>query len=154
MLNKLGSSFETRQKVLTFAPTIAEIAQSVEHQLPKLRAAGSNPVFRSRKPADDENHPFFLYPYGTDASSLAEGAGWIQKRRCASTSGFLESAPPARREGMAEPQSRGGGEGMHRPQGEHNPAEAGRECYGSGILRTLYTLFNKLKIVQLPFSTK
>ena len=26
----------------------AEIAQSVEHQLPKLRVAGSNPVFRSR----------------------------------------------------------------------------------------------------------
>ena len=25
----------------------AEIAQLVEHQLPKLRAAGSNPVFRS-----------------------------------------------------------------------------------------------------------
>ncbi len=28
----------------------AEIAQSVEHQLPKLRVAGSNPVFRSRGP--------------------------------------------------------------------------------------------------------
>ena len=26
----------------------AEIAQLVEHQLPKLRAAGSNPVFRSK----------------------------------------------------------------------------------------------------------
>ncbi len=26
----------------------AEIAQSVEHQLPKLRVAGSNPVFRSK----------------------------------------------------------------------------------------------------------
>jgi hypothetical protein len=25
----------------------AEIAQSVEHQFPKLKAAGSNPVFRS-----------------------------------------------------------------------------------------------------------
>ena len=25
----------------------AEVAQSVEHQLPKLRVAGSNPVFRS-----------------------------------------------------------------------------------------------------------
>ena len=28
-------------------PIFAEIAQVVEHQLPKLRAAGSNPVFRS-----------------------------------------------------------------------------------------------------------
>ena len=28
----------------------AEVAQSVEHQLPKLRVAGSNPVFRSRGP--------------------------------------------------------------------------------------------------------
>ena len=43
----MGFSFETLQKVLTFAHTIAEIAQLVEHQLPKLRAAGSNPVFRS-----------------------------------------------------------------------------------------------------------
>ena len=50
----------------------------------------------------------FLYPYGTDASSLAEGAGWIQKRRCASTSGFLESAPAASGKGMAEPKSRRG----------------------------------------------
>ena len=50
----------------------------------------------------------FLYPYGTDASSLAEGAGWKQKRRCASTSGFLESAPAASGKGMAEPQSRRG----------------------------------------------
>jgi hypothetical protein len=31
-----------------FANAIAEVAQSVEHQLPKLRVAGSNPVFRSR----------------------------------------------------------------------------------------------------------
>ena len=28
---------------------VAEIAQLVEHQLPKLRAAGSNPVFRSNR---------------------------------------------------------------------------------------------------------
>ena len=27
---------------------IAEVAQLVEHQLPKLRVAGSNPVFRSK----------------------------------------------------------------------------------------------------------
>ena len=45
----------------------------------------------------------FLYPYGTDASSLAEGAGWIQKRRCASTSGFLESTPAASGKGMHSP---------------------------------------------------
>ena len=32
--------------------TKAEIAQLVEHQLPKLRAAGSNPVFRSTESAD------------------------------------------------------------------------------------------------------
>lgn len=29
--------------------TQAEIAQLVEHQFPKLKAAGSNPVFRSFK---------------------------------------------------------------------------------------------------------
>ena len=30
-----------------FDTNLAEIAQSVEHQFPKLKAAGSNPVFRS-----------------------------------------------------------------------------------------------------------
>lgn len=29
--------------------TFAEVAQLVEHQLPKLRVAGSSPVFRSKK---------------------------------------------------------------------------------------------------------
>ncbi len=32
----------------------AEIAQSVEHQLPKLRVTGSNPAFRSRRPLERE----------------------------------------------------------------------------------------------------
>ncbi len=32
-----------------FAHLLAEVAQSVEHQLPKLRVAGSNPVFRSKR---------------------------------------------------------------------------------------------------------
>ena len=31
----------------------AEIAQLVEHQLPKLRAAGSSPVFRSKLQQDE-----------------------------------------------------------------------------------------------------
>ncbi len=30
-----------------FGAKLAEIAQLVEHQFPKLKAAGSNPVFRS-----------------------------------------------------------------------------------------------------------
>jgi hypothetical protein len=30
-----------------FGIKLAEIAQLVEHQFPKLKAAGSNPVFRS-----------------------------------------------------------------------------------------------------------
>ncbi len=33
-----------------FVLRIAEVAQLVEHQLPKLRVAGSSPVFRSRGP--------------------------------------------------------------------------------------------------------
>ena len=41
--------------IFVSAKTQAEIAQLVEHQLPKLRAAGSNPVFRSTKAADVEN---------------------------------------------------------------------------------------------------
>ena len=31
----------------TFAPVIAEVAQLVEHNLAKVRVAGSSPVFRS-----------------------------------------------------------------------------------------------------------
>lgn len=34
--------------MITFAPFNAEVAQLVEHQLPKLRVAGSSPVFRSK----------------------------------------------------------------------------------------------------------
>ena len=41
------------KKTITFAPSLvidhAEVAQLVEHQLPKLRVAGSSPVFRSLK---------------------------------------------------------------------------------------------------------
>ena len=32
----------------TFAPVIAEVAQLVEHNLAKVRVAGSSPVFRDR----------------------------------------------------------------------------------------------------------
>ena len=32
----------------------AEVAQSVEHQLPKLRVAGSNPVCRSKENSDSQ----------------------------------------------------------------------------------------------------
>ena len=38
--------------IFAFANQQAEIAQLVEHQLPKLRAAGSTPVFRSTKAVD------------------------------------------------------------------------------------------------------
>ena len=36
-------------KIRTFAASIAVVAQLVEHQLPKLRVAGSSPVYRSNK---------------------------------------------------------------------------------------------------------
>ncbi len=51
--NKADEELQKREITSIFAPfrvrngTFAEIAQSVEHQLPKLRVAGSNPVFRS-----------------------------------------------------------------------------------------------------------
>lgn len=41
-----------------FDSNLAEIAQSVEHQFPKLKAAGSNPVFRS----------FYNQPYITEST--------------------------------------------------------------------------------------
>ena len=49
-----GFVFSFLKDFITFADvfrmkgkTSAEVAQLVEHQLPKLRVAGSNPVFRS-----------------------------------------------------------------------------------------------------------
>ena len=39
--------FVSSQKSTTFALAIAEVAQLVEHNLAKVRVAGSSPVFRS-----------------------------------------------------------------------------------------------------------
>ena len=52
--DKIVISFALCREITIFAiPNFqAEIAQLVEHQLPKLRAAGSNPVFRSTEAAD------------------------------------------------------------------------------------------------------
>ena len=51
-----GFVFSFLKDFITFADvfrmkgkTSAEVAQLVEHQLPKLRVAGSNPVFRSKR---------------------------------------------------------------------------------------------------------
>ena len=40
--------FAGLEKISTFASAIAEIAQLVEHNLAKVRVAGSSPVFRSQ----------------------------------------------------------------------------------------------------------
>ena len=37
------------EKISTFATAIAKVAQLVEHNLAKVRVAGSSPVFRSTK---------------------------------------------------------------------------------------------------------
>ena len=82
----MGFSFETLQKVLTFAHTIAEIAQLVEHQLPKLRAAGSNPVFRSKADRMMPNgHHLFLYYDRPLQIYLHKGWRSTKKKLCAST---------------------------------------------------------------------
>ena len=108
----------------------AVVAQLVEHQLPKLRAAGSNPVFRSKKRMICIIRFFCIR--ADVASLLAKGGTGYKKRGCVSIPSFFESAPAASGKGMAEPQShqRGGNaggqipqmRGMRSPQGEHNPA--------------------------------
>ena len=45
---KAPEEFRRREKKRTFASSNAVVAQLVEHQLPKLRVAGSNPVYRSQ----------------------------------------------------------------------------------------------------------
>ena len=77
----------------------------VEHQLPKLRAAGSNPVFRSKKRMMQIIRFFCIR--AAVASLLAKGGTGYKKRGCVSIPSFFESAPAASGKGMAEPQSRG-----------------------------------------------
>ena len=91
----MGFSFETLQKVLTFAHTIAEIAQLVEHQLPKLRAAGSNPVFRSKANRRMMQIIRFFVP-GQDRCKLVCIRDWMgNKKGCAQHNGLLSGAPAA-----------------------------------------------------------
>ena len=59
-----GFVFSFLKDFITFADvfrikgkTSAEVAQLVEHQLPKLRVAGSSPVFRSTKPESRQGKP-------------------------------------------------------------------------------------------------
>ena len=40
--------FVDKKNTYIFAPVIAKVAQLVEHNLAKVRVAGSSPVFRSR----------------------------------------------------------------------------------------------------------
>ena len=101
-----------RKKCFTFASVNAEIAQSVEHQLPKLRAAGSNPVFRSRNSTDEgiaPAVPFFMH-WNSRKFTSREWKG-IKKERaalllCPHPAHFLESAPAASGKGMPEAKSR------------------------------------------------
>ena len=46
-VKKVCGMFAGLRKISTFASAIAEIAQLVEHNLAKVRVAGSSPVFRS-----------------------------------------------------------------------------------------------------------
>ena len=48
------------QRIVYLSSLPAEIAHLVEHQLPKLRVAGSSPVFRSIVPVYDL-HRFLIY---------------------------------------------------------------------------------------------
>ena len=124
----MGFSFETLQKVLTFAHTIAEIAQLVEHQLPKLRAAGLNPVFRSKANRMMPNgHHFFCARTGPLQTCLHKGLDGQQKRLCAAQR-FAFWSPRGQRTGMPEAKSRFGREcrrpnpASHRESRRPNPA--------------------------------
>ena len=52
----IGSFFHREPECIFLAPSFsqAELAQLVEHWLPKPRVAGSSPVFRSRKKKKNE----------------------------------------------------------------------------------------------------
>ena len=63
-----------------FAKRFAEIAQLVEHQLPKLRVAGSNPVFRSKETKPCKSSIYNLQKLDFKLQSAAQFA---QKKRCA-----------------------------------------------------------------------
>ena len=87
----MGFSFETLQKVLTFAHTFAEIAQLVEHQLPKLRAAGSNPVFRSSKynGRGHRNSDAFFFMHCNSRKFTSRGVKMHEKRKSSKAARIL-----------------------------------------------------------------
>ncbi len=68
--------FADFEEISTFASAIAKVAQLVEHNLAKVRVAGSNPVFRSI-------YLFLLCPGGGMVDALVSGAS---VERCASSS--------------------------------------------------------------------
>ena len=113
----MGFSFETLQKVLTFAHTIAEIAQLVEHQLPKLRAAGSNPVFRSKANRRMMQIIRFFVP-GQDRCKLVCIRDWMgNKKGFAQHNGLLSGAPAASARECRRPNP-----ASHRESRRPNPA--------------------------------
>ena len=77
----------------------------VEHQLPKLRAAGSNPVFRSK--ADRMMQIIRFFCAMTDRCKPCLHKGWNgAKKGCAQHNGLLLEAPAASGTVMPEAKSR------------------------------------------------
>ena len=82
----------------------------VEHQLPKLRAAGSNPVFRSKANRMMPNgHHFFCARTGPLQTCLHKGLDGQQKRLSAHN-GLLSGAPAASARECRRPNPASGGD--------------------------------------------
>src|SRR5690606_23550524 len=84
----------------------AGVAQLAEHQLPKLRVAGSSPVSRSgrhRTPARVLQQARGLVPLGVIGYTPDSGSGesWCEPRRGNFTSGVADPAPAPWRGGRA-----------------------------------------------------
>ena len=74
----------TVQKYITFVPTNAEIAQLVEHQLPKLRVASSNLVFRSADPKPALKAGFIVSSHNHKTTNRTQKRH-LRFRRCLSS---------------------------------------------------------------------
>ncbi len=103
----------------------------VEHQLPKLRAAGSNPVFRSKANLRMmQIIRFFCARTEPLQTCLHKGLDG-HKKGCAQHNGLLSGAPAVSGTGMHSPPGRAkspavSGTGMHSPPGRaKSPAVSG-----------------------------
>ena len=77
----LPSLFETPDSLYHINDTNAKVAQLVEHDLAKVRVAGSNPVFRSTQ-SDVRNYGYDGFYPPKDNGQMGDQLSWLERLPC------------------------------------------------------------------------